>query len=137
LLSGTKWKAEESSTKGGSSDLARLTSPRVSPAKSRACRKEEKKKKEEEASDRAPPPVQDVEMQDPPQDEGAVQEVPAAGEVPAIEARRTQAESSERAGALPTEEEDKEGDGTVSDKLVTMTKLDHEWVGVSSQPLFL
>jgi hypothetical protein len=136
LLSGAKWKAEESSTEGSSSDLVRLTSPRVSPAKSRACRKEEKKE-EEEASDRAPPPVQDVKMQDPPQDEGAVQEVPAAGEVSAIEARRTQAESSEWAGALRTKGEDKEGDGTVSDKLVTTTKLDHEWVGVSSQPLFL
>ena len=37
-----------------------------------------------------------------------------AGEVLAIEARKTQAESSARAGARPKEEEEKEGDGTVS-----------------------
>ena len=42
-----------------------LTSPRVSLAKSRACREEEKKKEEEEeeeASNRVSLPLQDVEM---------------------------------------------------------------------------
>jgi len=61
---------EESSTEGGSSDTARLTSPQVSPAKSRA-RREEEKNEEEEASNRTPPPLHDVEMKDPPHDEGA------------------------------------------------------------------
>jgi hypothetical protein len=37
-----------------------LTSPRASPAKSRARREEEKE--EEEASNRVSPPLQDVEM---------------------------------------------------------------------------
>ena len=49
--------------------MARMTLPRVSPAKSRARCEEEKKKEEEEASNSAPPPVQDIEMQDPPHDE--------------------------------------------------------------------
>ena len=59
------------SNEGGSSDAAKLTSPRVSREKSRARREEEKKKEEEEASSRSPPPLQDVEMQDPPQVEVA------------------------------------------------------------------
>ena len=46
-LSGAKRKAEGSSPEG-SSDVALLTSPRASPAKSRAHREEEKKKEEEE-----------------------------------------------------------------------------------------
>ena len=71
-LSGAKRKAEGSSTEGGSSDAAMLTSPRVSPAKSRARHEE---KKEEEASNRVSPPLQDVEMPDPPRDEGAAQVV--------------------------------------------------------------
>ena len=96
----------------------------MSPTRSHACLNEEDKKEEEEASDRAPLPVQDVEMQELPEDEVAAQEVPAAGEVPAIEARRTQAESLERAGALPAEEEE-EGDGTVSGRFVAATKLAH------------
>jgi hypothetical protein len=64
LLSGAKRKAEGSSTEGGSSDAAMLTSPRVSPAKSRARFREEKKEEEEkeEASNRVSPPLQDVEM---------------------------------------------------------------------------
>ena len=62
---------EESSTEGGSCDAVVLTSPRASPAKSRARREEEKKKEEEEASNRVSPPLQDVEVQDPPHDEGA------------------------------------------------------------------
>ena len=62
--------------------------------------------------------------------------MPVAGDVPPIEARRTQAESSEWAGALP-KEEDEEGDRTVSGKLVIATKLAHEWVGVSSLTLAL
>ena len=50
-----------------------VTSPRVSPAKSRAHREEEKEEEEEEeeASNRVSPPLQDVEMQDLPRDEGA------------------------------------------------------------------
>ena len=64
---------EESSYEGGSSDAAKLTSPRASPVKSRARREEEKKKEEEEeASNRVSSPPRDVEMQDPPRDEGAV-----------------------------------------------------------------
>jgi len=64
-------KAEESSTEGSSSNAARLTSPQVSPAKSRARHEEEKKKEEEEASNGAPHPLHDVEMQDLPHDEVA------------------------------------------------------------------
>ena len=82
-----------------------LTSPRGSPAKSRA-RREEEKKKEQEARNRFSHPLQDVEMQDPPHDEGAahmVVEVPTVEvarteEVPAIEAERTRAEPSEGSG---------------------------------------
>ena len=55
MLSDAKRKAEESSTVGGSSDAALLTSPRVSPVKSRADREEEKRKKEEEASGTSSP----------------------------------------------------------------------------------
>ena len=62
-----------------------LTSPRVSPAKSRARRGEEKKKEEEEASNRVSPPLQDVEMQDPPRNEGAGHVVIEAREVPTVE----------------------------------------------------
>ena len=66
-----------------------LTSPRVSPAKSRSCREEEKKE-EEEASNRVSPPLQDVEMQDPPRDEGASHMVVWASEVPTAEVARTE-----------------------------------------------
>ena len=62
---------EESSNEGGSTDAIKLTSPRASPVKSRA-RREEERKEEEEASNRVSPPTRDVEMQDPPRDEGAV-----------------------------------------------------------------
>ena len=61
-LNGAKRKAEGSSTKGGSSDAAVLTSPLVSLAKSHARCEEERKKEEEEASNRVPPPLQNVEM---------------------------------------------------------------------------
>ena len=44
-------KAEESSNEGGSSDAAKLTSPRASPVKSQACLEED----EEEASNRVSP----------------------------------------------------------------------------------
>ena len=121
-----------------------LTSPRVSPAKSRAHREEERKKEEEEASNRVPPPLQDVEMQDPPHDEGAAQvvvearEVPAievvsTQEVPAIEVGRTQAESSEAARALPAKEEAEE-DELLGGHLVEAPKVTHEWVEVSLVP---
>ena len=69
-LNGAKRKAAGSSTEGGSSDAAVLTSQRVSLGKSRARCEEERKKEEEEASNRVPPPLQDVEMQDPSRDEG-------------------------------------------------------------------
>jgi len=105
----------------------------VSPAKSRARREEEKKKEEEEASNRAPPPLHDVEIQDPPHDEGAAQEVTEAREVPAIEVVRTQAESSERAGALPAKEEAK--DESLGGHLIEATMVTHEWIGLSSLPL--
>ena len=95
MLSGAKRKAEESSTEGGSSDAAMLTSPRVSPAKSRTRRGEEKKKEEEEASNRVSPPLQDVEMHDPPHDEGAAHVMVETCEVPAIKVERTRAEPSE------------------------------------------
>ena len=42
-----------------------LTSPRVSPAKSRARREEEKKEEEEEASNRVSPPLQVIELECP------------------------------------------------------------------------
>ena len=86
-----------------------LTSPRASPAKSRARREEEKKKEEEEeASNKVSPPRQYVQMQDPPHDEGAARvevkarevlaiEVVRTTKVPAIHAGRTQAEPSEGA----------------------------------------
>ena len=106
MLSGAKRKAEGSSNENGSSDAAKLTSPRARPAKSHARREEEEKKEEEEANNRLSPPPRDVEMLDPPHDEGAADvevgplEVPAievvwTTEVPAIEAERTQAESAE------------------------------------------
>jgi len=115
-----------------------LTSPQVSPAKSRARCEEEKKKEEEEASNRAPPPLHDVEMQDPPHEEGAAQAVTEAREVPAIEVVRTQEESSERAGALPTKEEEEEEeakDESLGGHLIEATKVTHEWIGLSSLPL--
>ena len=43
------------SNEGSSSDAAKLTSPRASPAKNRARREEEEKKEEEEASNRVSP----------------------------------------------------------------------------------
>jgi len=114
-----------------------LTSPQVSPAKSRARCEEEKKKEEEEASNRAPPPLHDVEMQDPPHDEGAAQAVTEAREVPAIEVVRTQAESSERAGALPAKEEEeaKAKDESLGGHVIEATKVTHEWIRLSSLPL--
>ena len=105
-----------------------LTSLWVSSAKSRAHREEEKE--EEEASNRAPPPLLDIEMQDPLQDEWAAQAVTEAREVPAIEVVRIQAESSERAGALPAEEEEEAKDGSLGGHLVEATKVTHEWVEV-------
>ena len=135
---------EGSSTEGSSSDAAMLTSPRVSLAKSRARCEEEKKREEEEASNRVSPPLQDVEMQDPPRDEGAEQEevkareVPAIEvartvEVPAIEVGRTQAESSGGARAPPAKEEAKE-DESLDGHLVVVAKVTHEWVKVSLLP---
>jgi len=147
LLSGAKRKAEESSTEGGSSDAAMLTSPRVSPAKSRARRGEEKKKEEEEASNRVSPPLQDVEMQDPPRNEGAAHvvvetyevptiEVVRTAEIPAIKTERTQAEPSEGAKTPAVKEEDKE-DESLGSHLVECAKLTHEWVQVILLPLFV
>ena len=122
-----------------------LTSPRVNPAKSRARREEEKKEEEEEeASNRVPPPLQDVEMQDPPQDEGEAQvvveaqEVPTVEvvriqEVPAIAVARAQAGSSEGAEAPPAKEEgeDEEEDNSLGGHLVESAKVTHEWDEVS------
>jgi hypothetical protein len=107
---------EGSSTEGASSDAAVLTSPRATPAKSRARREEDKKKEEEEASNKVSPPLQDMEMQDQPRDEGAAHVVVEAREVPAIEvvktaefptieAERTQAEPSEGVRTPPAKEE--------------------------------
>ena len=143
-LSGAKRKAEGSSTEGGSSDAALLTSSRASPAKSRARREEE------EASNRVSPPLQDVEMQDLPRNEGAthvvvearevpVIEVARTEEVPAIEVEKTQAEPSEGARTPPAkeeaeEDEDEEGDDTVSGKLVTSAKLAQGLVEVNLLP---
>ena len=121
-LSGAKRKEEGSSTEGGSSDAAMLTSPRTSAAKSRArCKKE--KKEEEEASNRVSHPLQDVEMQDPPYDEGEAHVVIETREVPAIKVERSRAEPSEGIRTPPTKEEAEEGDGTVSGKLVMFAKL--------------
>ena len=96
-----------------------LTSPRVSLAKSRAHCEEEKKREEEEASNRVSPPLQDVEMQDPPHDEGAAQVVVEAREVPAR--------------ALPAKEEAEE-DESLGGHLVEAPKVTHEWVEVSLVP---
>ncbi|XP_039804940.1 uncharacterized protein At1g10890-like [Panicum virgatum] len=137
-LSGAKRKAEGSSTEGGSSDAALLTSPRASLAKRQARRGEEKKKEEEEASNRVSPPLQDVEMQDPPRDEGAVHVVVEAREVPAIEvarteevlaieAERTRAEPSEGDRTPPTKEEVEE-DESLGNHLVECAKVTHELV---------
>ena len=53
--------------------------------------------------------------------------------VPVIKAGRTQAESSERAGALPAKEEAK--DESLGGHLIEATKVTHEWIGLSSLPL--
>ena len=89
-------------------------------------------------------------MQDPPRDEVAKQvvvearevptiEVARTEEVPTIEVGRTQAESSEGARAPlakeeAEEDEDEEGDDTVSGKLVTSAKLAQGLVEVSLLP---
>ena len=98
----------------------------------------------------SPPSPRDVEMQDPPRDEGAPDvevrslEVPPimvvrTTEVPAIEAERTRAEPT--VGVRPPlakeeaeEGEDEEGDGTVSRKLVAAAKLAQGLVEVSLLP---
>jgi hypothetical protein len=109
----------------------------VSPAK---IREEEKKKEEEEASNRVSPPLLDVEMQDPPHSEGAAHvvveareilaiEVAKTGEVPAIEAGRTQAEPSEGARTPPVKEEAEE-DESLGGHLVEAAKVTQEWVEV-------
>ena len=59
--------------------------------------------------------------------------------VPAIEAERTQAEPSEGVRTPPAEEEakedeDEEGDGTISGELVTSAKLAHGLVEVRPLP---
>ena len=103
MLSGAKRKAEELSNEGGSSDAAKLTSLRASPVKSRARLEEE----EQEASNRVSPTPHDVEMQDPPCDEGAVNVAVGALDVSAIEEVRTvkvPAIGAERARADSTEE---------------------------------
>ena len=110
-----------------------LTSPRTSAAKSRArCKKE--KKEEEEASNRVSHPLQDVEMQDPPYDEGEAHVVIETREVPAIKVERSRAEPSEGIRTPPTKEEAEEGDGTVSGKLVTFAKLAQGLVELSLLP---
>ena len=107
--------------------------------KSRARREEEKKKEEEEASNRVSLPPRDMEMQDPPRDEGAVNVVVGALDVPAIEEVRTDevpAIGVERVRADSTkevrpplakeeaeEDEDEKWDGTVSVKLVESAKI--------------
>jgi hypothetical protein len=66
-------------------------------------------------------------------------EVARTGEVPAIEVGRTRAGSSEGAWAPSAkeeveEDEDEEGDGTISIKLVTSAKLAQGLVEVSLLP---
>ena len=87
-----------------------------------------------------PHPLQDVEMQDPPYDEGEAHVVIETREVPAIKVERTQAEPSEGAMTPPVKEEaeedkDEERDGTVFSKLVTSAKLAQGLVEVSFLPL--
>ena len=90
------------------------------------------------------PPPHDVEMQDPPRDEGAVgvvvgalevpvMEVVRTMEVPAIEAERTRADPTEGVRPPPAEEEAEE-DETVGSHMVECAKLTHEWVEVSLLP---
>ena len=74
--------------------MARMTSLLLSSARSRTRLDEEEEEKEEEDDDRVPPPIHDVEMQEAPQDEEVDQEVLATEEVSALEARRTNVESS-------------------------------------------
>ena len=94
------------------------------------------------ASDTVSPPLQDVEMQDPPCNEGVAHVVVEAREVPAIEvartkevlaidAKRTQDEPSEGVRTPPAKEE---GDGTVSGKLVASAKLAQGLVEVNLLP---
>ena len=66
-------------------------------------------------------------------------EVVRTEEVPAVEVGRTQAEPSEVARTPPVkeeaeEDEDEEGDGTISGKLVTSAKLAQGLVEVSLLP---
>ena len=129
-LSSAKRKAEESSAGGGSSDAVTLTSPRASSAKSRAHREEEKKQEEKETSNMVSPPLQHVEMQDPPRDEGAADVEVEAHEVPAIEAERTRAEPTEGVRTPPVKEEAE----SLGSHLVECDKLTHEWVEVSLLP---
>ena len=79
------------------------------------------------------PPLQDVEMQDPPHNEGAAHvvveasEIPAVEverteEVPAIEAKKTRAEPSEGVSTLPVKEEAE----SLGSHLVECAKVTHE-----------
>ena len=83
-------------------------------------------------------------MQDLPRDEGAVNaevgalEVPAievvrTTEVPAVEAERARAESTEGVRLPPAKEEAEEGE-SLSSHMVKCAKLTHEWVEVSLLP---
>ena len=115
--------------------------------KSRARREEEERREEKEASNKVSSPPRDVEMQDPPRDEGAVNvvvrdlDVPVIEEVrtvevPAIGAERVRADSTEEVRPLlakeeAEEDEDEKGDGTVSVKLVESAKIARELVEVN------
>jgi len=63
--------------------------------------------------------------------------VTEAREVLGIEVVRTQAESSERAGALLAKEEEEEEakDESLGGHLIEAPKVTHEWIGLSSLPL--
>ena len=111
--------------------------------KSRA-RHEEERNEKEEASNRVSPPPHDVEMQDPPRDEGAVNvvvgdlDVPAIEEVrtvevPAIGAERARADSTEGVRPPPAKEEAEE-DESLGSHLVECAKVSHVWVKVSLLP---
>ena len=90
------------------------------------------------------PPPRDVEMQDPPRDEGALGVEVGALEVPAIEVVRTMevlAIEVERTRARPTEgvrppaaKVEAEEDETLGSHMVVCAKLTHEWVEVSPLP---
>ena len=125
---GAKRRVEESAVEVSSRKVAKVTSPRASPLRTRAPLVE--KEEEDGTGDRVPPPVHDAEMQKPARDEGPAEKAPTVRKFLAIKPRRGQAKSSTRARARL--EEGQAGDDTSWGRLVATAQLTHDWVGVSS-----